>query len=38
PNATQFLTRDILNINKFFSKKGINVYDLDKALKVVKKD
>lgn len=38
PNATQFLTRDISNINKFFSKKGINVYDLDKALKVVKKD
>ncbi|HLE35200.1 MAG TPA: RIO1 family regulatory kinase/ATPase, partial [Nitrososphaerales archaeon] len=37
PNSQAFLVRDISNINKFFSKKGIKVYELDKALKMVKK-
>jgi RIO kinase 1 len=38
PNAVQFLIRDISNINRFFRKKGLQVYDLDKALRVVKKE
>ncbi len=38
PNAEQFLIRDISNINRFFSKKGIDVYEQEKAMKVVKKN
>ncbi|MFQ5940206.1 MAG: serine protein kinase RIO [Nitrososphaerales archaeon] len=38
PNADQFLRRDISNINKFFNKKGIDVYDQDRAMKKVKKN
>jgi RIO kinase 1 len=38
PNAEQFLVRDISNINRFFSKKGIDVYEQEKAMKVVKKN
>jgi len=37
PNAERFLARDISNINRFFSKKGFDVYELEKAMKVVKK-
>jgi RIO kinase 1 len=38
PHADQFLTRDISNINRFFSKKGVKVYDLDATMKKVKKE
>jgi len=38
PHADQFLTRDISNINRFFSKKGVKVYDLDTTMKKVKKE
>jgi len=37
PNMKQFLIRDISNINKFFSKNEVEVYDLDRAMKLVKK-
>jgi len=37
PNTKQFLIRDISNINKFFSKNEVEVYDLDRAMKLVKK-
>ena len=37
PNSQEFLARDIYNINRFFSKRGIKVYDLDRAIKMVKK-
>ena len=33
PNATEFLKRDIYNITKFFSKRGISVTDPSKVLK-----
>ncbi|GIU71053.1 MAG: serine/threonine protein kinase [Candidatus Nitrosocaldaceae archaeon] len=36
PNSEYFLTRDINNINRFFSKHGINVYNIDDILKRVK--
>ncbi|MEM2759853.1 MAG: serine protein kinase RIO [Nitrososphaerales archaeon] len=36
PNSDQFLIRDISNVNRFFSKRGIDVYDLNKAIKAVK--
>lgn len=38
PHAEQFLIRDVSNINKFFDKRGIDVYELDKAIKVVKNE
>lgn len=37
PHAEQFLMRDISNINRFFSKRGIEVYNIDRAIKMVKK-
>jgi len=37
PNAEKFLMRDLENINRFFNKKGIDVYESEKAMKVVKK-
>ena len=37
PNSQEFLVRDISNVNRFFSKRGIKVYDLDRAIKMVKK-
>jgi len=37
PNSQEFLVRDISNVNRFFSKKGIKVYDPDRVLKMVKK-
>jgi len=37
PNSQEFLTRDIHNINRFFSKRGIKVYDMDRTIKMVKK-
>ncbi|MFQ5970008.1 MAG: serine protein kinase RIO [Nitrososphaerales archaeon] len=37
PNTKQFLSRDISNINKFFSKNKVEVYGLDRAIKLVKK-
>ena len=37
PNSQEFLARDIYNVNRFFSKRGIKVYDLDRAIKMVKK-
>lgn len=36
PNADYFLTRDVSNINRFFSKKGINVYELEEVISKVK--
>ncbi|NMJ86596.1 MAG: serine protein kinase RIO [Thaumarchaeota archaeon] len=38
PNAEQFLIRDISNINRFFNKKGFDVYELKRAMEIVKKD
>jgi len=35
-NTEQFLIRDIYNINRFFNKRGIEVYEIEKAMKVVK--
>ena len=35
PNAKQFLVRDIVNINRFFEKKGIEVLDIDSAIERV---
>ena len=35
PNAKQFLVRDIVNVNRFFEKKGFNVLDVGSALKKV---
>lgn len=37
PNAEKFLMRDLVNINRFFNKKGIDVYESEKEMKVVKK-
>lgn len=37
PNAERFLARDISNINRFFSKRGFDVYELEKVMKMVKK-
>jgi len=37
PNSQEFLVRDIYNINRFFSKRGIKVYDLDRVIRMVKK-
>jgi RIO kinase 1 len=37
PNSQEFLVRDIYNINKFFTKRGIKVYDQDRVIKMVKK-
>ncbi len=37
PNSERFLARDIYNVNMFFGKKGIKVYDLDRVIKMVKK-
>ncbi len=38
PNSQRFLARDIYNVNRFFGKRGIKVYDLDRAIKEVKKE
>ncbi|MEM2169406.1 MAG: serine protein kinase RIO [Candidatus Bathyarchaeia archaeon] len=35
PGAVQFLTRDIENINRFFSKLGVNVIDVEKIFRVI---
>jgi RIO kinase 1 len=35
PNAKQFLVRDIVNINRFFEKKGIDVLDVNSVMKKV---
>lgn len=35
PTAEQFLIRDIENINRFFSKIGVNVIDIEEVYKVI---
>ena len=35
PNARQFLVRDIMNVNKFFEKKGVPVLDIALAMEKV---
>jgi RIO kinase 1 len=37
PASNQFLARDIYNVNRFFSKQGVNVYSDEKTLEVIKK-
>ena len=37
PNSQQFLARDIYNVNKFFGKRKVKVYDLDRAINMVRK-
>jgi RIO kinase 1 len=32
PNSRQFLTRDIVNINTFFTKRGVKVLDMESAI------
>jgi RIO kinase 1 len=36
PHAEEFLVRDITNINRFFSKRDLDVLSLDDSLKLVK--
>ncbi len=36
PNADHFLERDINNINRFFTKKGVEVYEVESIMRKVK--
>jgi RIO kinase 1 len=35
PNSKQFLVRDLMNVNKFFEKRGIQVLDIPLALEKI---
>ncbi len=37
PNSGEFLARDISNVNRFFAKRRVKVYDLEEAIGMVKK-
>lgn len=37
PNAGRFLIRDITNINRFFAKHGVSVYDVNRIVRMVKR-
>ena len=35
PNSKQFLTRDIINVNRFFEKRGIEVLNMELAVEKI---
>jgi RIO kinase 1 len=35
PNSKDFLTRDIINVNRFFEKQGIQVMNNDSAIQKI---
>jgi RIO kinase 1 len=38
PNSKQFLLRDVLNVNKFFEKRGIDVLNTTQAVEKIRGD
>jgi RIO kinase 1 len=38
PNSKQFLVRDVMNVNRFFEKRGIEVIDAAQAIEKIKGD
>jgi RIO kinase 1 len=36
PNSKQFLVRDVMNVNRFFEKRGIEVLDAAQAVEKIK--
>jgi len=38
PNSKQFLIRDVMNVNRFFEKRGIEVLDTAQAVQKIKGD
>jgi RIO kinase 1 len=36
PHSKQFLVRDVMNVNKFFEKRGIEIIDAEQAVKEIK--
>jgi RIO kinase 1 len=36
PNSKQFLVRDVMNINRFFEKRGIETLDAAQAVEKIK--
>ncbi len=38
PNSKQFLLRDVLNVNKFFEKRGIDILNTTQAIEKIRGD
>ncbi|GBC73302.1 3-deoxy-D-manno-octulosonic acid kinase [archaeon HR04] len=38
PNAQEFLLRDMMNVNRFFSKQGVEVHDINYLLSIIRDD
>jgi len=36
PNSKQFLVRDVMNINRFFEKRGVEIIDAASAVEKIK--